>query len=66
MIQKLQFLRFAYFAMLLPEFSSLPRPDQGMLLRAGILEMCLLRSALCFDIQVKSPTLTTNLNGHFW
>lgn len=43
--------RFAYFSKLIPEFSELSRDDQGNLLRASVLEMCLLRGALSFDTQ---------------
>lgn len=35
--------RFAYFAKLIPDFSALGKNDQGNLLRAAVLEMCLLR-----------------------
>lgn len=43
--------RFAYFAKLIPDFSDLEREDQGNLLRAAVLEMCLLRGAACFDTE---------------
>ena len=35
--------------MLLPDFVSLTEADQKTLLKAGILEMCLLKSALNFE-----------------
>jgi hypothetical protein len=43
--------RFAYFSTLIPEFTSLSGEDQGKLLRESVLEMCLLRGALSFDVQ---------------
>ncbi|ODM96695.1 Vitamin D3 receptor A [Orchesella cincta] len=43
--------RFAYFSKLVPEFADLSRADQGNLLRAAVLEMCLLRGAACFDTE---------------
>ncbi|CAL8142986.1 unnamed protein product [Orchesella dallaii] len=43
--------RFAYFSKLVPEFADLSRGDQGDLLRAAVLEMCLLRGAACFDTE---------------
>jgi len=43
--------RFAYFTKLLPEFTALSIPDQSTLLRASVLEMCLLRGALSFDLK---------------
>lgn len=43
--------RFAYFTKLLPEFTQLSILDQSTLLRAGVLEMCLLRGALSYDLK---------------
>ncbi len=41
--------RFAFYARLMPDFTSLPFDDQSNLLRGGVLEMCVLRGALVFD-----------------
>ncbi|KAK4018470.1 hypothetical protein OUZ56_000521 [Daphnia magna] len=41
--------RFAFYARLMADFSSLPFHDQSILLKGGVLEMCLLRGALVFD-----------------
>ncbi len=41
--------RFAYFAKLNADFADISRGDQANLLRAAVLEMCLLRGAACFD-----------------
>ena len=43
--------RFAFYARLMADFSSLPFQDQSILLKGGVLEMCLLRGALVFDPQ---------------
>jgi hypothetical protein len=42
--------RFALFCTGVEDFSRLTTPDQQNLLRAGVLEMCLLRSAHVFDM----------------
>ncbi|KAK4018467.1 hypothetical protein OUZ56_000518 [Daphnia magna] len=41
--------RFAFYARLMADFSSLPFPDQSCLLKGGVLEMCVLRGALVYD-----------------
>lgn len=41
--------RYAYYARLMPDFASLPFNDQSILLKGGVLEMCLLRGVLVFD-----------------
>ncbi len=41
--------RFGFYSRLMPDFSSLPFPDQSNLLKSGVLEMCVLRGALTFD-----------------
>lgn len=41
--------RMFIYARKLPGFSEIPVADQGLLLRGGILEMCLLRGAMVFD-----------------
>lgn len=41
--------RFAYYARLMPDFTSLPSDDQRLLLKGGVFEMCLLRGALVYD-----------------
>ena len=44
--------RFTYFAKLLPDFAVLTKHDQEALLKAGIIEMGLLTSALSFNREV--------------
>ena len=41
--------RFAFYARLMADFSSLPFQDQSSLLKGGVLEMCVLRGALVYD-----------------
>ena len=41
--------RFACYARMMPDFAGLPFHDQSVLLKGGVLEMCLLRGALVFD-----------------
>ena len=41
--------RFAFYSRMMADFSSLPFQDQSILLKGGVLEMCLLRGALVFD-----------------
>ena len=41
--------RFAFYARLMADFSSLPFQDQSCLLKGGVLEMCVLRGALVYD-----------------
>lgn len=41
--------RYAAYARMLENFTSLPNCDQKALLKGGVLEMCILRGALLFD-----------------
>ena len=41
--------RFAFYARMMADFTSLPSQDQRALLKGGVLEMCMLRGALVFD-----------------
>ena len=41
--------RFAFYSRMIPAFAALPFQDQSSLLKGSVLEMCLLRGALCFD-----------------
>ena len=41
--------RFTVFAGLLPDFSNLPFQDQNILLKSGVVEMCILHGVLGFD-----------------
>ncbi|CAL4131276.1 unnamed protein product, partial [Meganyctiphanes norvegica] len=43
--------RFAYFAQLFPDFCELPPQDQSILLRNGILDMCLIRGVQAYDTE---------------
>jgi len=43
--------RFAHYMKQLDDFKSLSSTDQLKLLRASVLEMCMLRSALSFDLK---------------
>ena len=53
--------RFAYFTKLLPEFTQLSLNDQSTLLRGSVLEMCLLRGALSFDLKSNRWPKTENM-----
>ena len=41
--------RYAFYSRMIEDFMRLPFNDQGLLLKGGVLEMCLLRGALTFD-----------------
>lgn len=41
--------RYAFYSRMIEDFMKLPFSDQGLLLKGGVLEMCLLRGALAFD-----------------
>ena len=41
--------RFAFYSRLMADFANLSPNDQGILLKGGVLEMCLLRGALVYD-----------------
>lgn len=41
--------RYAFYSRMIEDFIRLPFTDQSLLLKGGVLEMCLLRGALAFD-----------------
>ena len=68
--------RLAFYSRLMADFANLSHNDQGILLKGGVLEMCLLRGALVFDpfnnrwpnvnmqIYKDAPTLKLGNIGH--
>ena len=54
--------RFAFYSRMMADFSSLPFQDQSILLKGGVLDMCLLRGALVFDPQTNRwPTANMSM-----